>query len=108
MVASLNSNLWYLSLRPWFLAEMGEFPILGQGRVVASKLSVRCLGIQEELKTRTAGPLCRAEPTEVIQASGYDASLTSPWAGILGMPMWKETSVQTQNTLRDYISWLAW
>ena len=41
----------------------------------------------------------------MVQASGQDASWTSPWGGVSGMPIWAETPGQTQDILkRLYLS----
>ena len=37
--------------------------------------------------SRSASPLHREEPAQVVLASGQDTSWTSPMGGILGMPI---------------------
>ena len=45
------------------------------------------------------------EPVEVVRTFSQDTSLTFPWGGVSGIPIWEETSGQTKETLeRLYLS----
>ena len=44
---------------------------------------------------------------ELVRASDQDASWTSPWEGVSGMPITEETSDRPWTCWRDYMSWLA-